>query len=324
MNFPQRHVAALHDMTARLFESRKTGGDLATLARDLLRGFFDVATVTGLDGLLGELGATDRTTLEDREELTAALVGQLEAIHLDGGGPRNQKPRQLADCLVAALGLTIVEEPDRSLVIGGDVRAKVAAAISGVVEQELAVPAIREAIIAEARTRCSDAAFTKVVAQLDDRGAQLVKQPKVPLDAMQHIQRALAEAREAVIARIASTAFDRAASILGGEAAARIDQPVTLRATPRELAAIRAHRAGLTPARVIQALLEALTDLVWIAWQAPEQVVIPYAATKTFKVGDLIEHPKFGRGAVTSLMMQRIDVEFPDGKHTLIHVPPRR
>jgi len=324
MNFPQRHVAALHEMTARLFDSRKTGGDLATLARDLLRGFFDVATVTGLDGLLAELGATDRTTLEDREELTSAVVGQLEAIHLDGGGPRNQKPRQLADCLVAALGLTVVEEPDRSLVVGGDIRAKVAAAIAGVVEQELAAPAIREAIIAEARTRCSDAAFNKVVAQLDDRGAQLVKQPKVPLDAMQHIQRALAEAREAVIARIANTAFDRAAALLGGEAAARIDQPVTLRATPRDLAAIRAHRAGLTPARVIQALLEALTDLVPIAWQAPEQVVLSYGATKTFKVGDVIDHPKFGRGAVVSLMMQRIDVEFPDGKHTLIHVPPRR
>jgi len=324
MNFPQRYVAALHDMTARLFDSRKTGGDLATLARDLLRGFFDVATGAGLDGLLSELGATDRTALEDREELTAALVSQLEAIHLDGGGPRNQKPRQLADSLLAALGLTVVEEPDRSLVLGGDVRAKVAAAVAAVVEQELAVPAIREAIIAEARTRCSDAAFNKVVAQLDDRGAQLVKQPKVPIDAMQHIQRALAEAREAVMVRITNAAFDRAAAILGGDAAARIDQPVTLRATPRELAAARALRAGLTPAKVTHALLEALTDLVWIAWQAPEQVVHPYAATKTFKIGDVIEHPKFGRGAVTGLMMQRIDVEFPDGKHTLIHVPPRR
>jgi len=324
MNFPQRYVAALHDMTARLFDSRKTGGDLATLARDLLRGFFDVATGAGLDGLLSELGATDRTELEDREDLTAALVSQLEAIHLDGGGPRNQKPRQLADSLLAALGLTVVEEPDRSLVLGGDVRAKVAAAVAAVVEQELAIPGIRDAIIAEARTRCSDAAFNKVVAQLDDRGAQLVKQPKVPIDAMQHIQRALAEAREAVMVRITNAAFDRAVAILGGEAAARVDQPVTLRATPRELAAARALRAGLTPAKVTHALLEALTDLVWIAWQAPEQVVHPYAATKTFKIGDVIEHPKFGRGAVTGLMMQRIDVEFPDGKHTLIHVPPRR
>lgn len=324
MNFPQRHVAALHDMTARLFESRKTGGDLAHLARDLLRGFFDVATATGLDGLLTELGATDRLTLEDHETIAPALLAQLESIALDGGGPRNQKPRQLADSLLAALGLTVAEEPDRSLTLGGDVRAKVAAAISGVVEAGLAVPAIREAIIAEARTRCTDAAFNKVVAQLDERGAQLIKQPKVPIDAMQHIQRALAEAREVVITRITNAAFDRAAAILGGEAAARIDQPITLRATPRELAAQRALRAGLTHAKVTHALVEALTDLVWIAWQAPEQTVLLYAATKTFKVGDLIEHPKFGRGSVTSLMMQRIDVEFPDGKHTLIHVPPRR
>jgi hypothetical protein len=324
MNFPQRHVAALHDMTARLFDSRKTGADLASLARDLLRNFFDVATAAGLDGLLAELGATDRTTLEDNEAISGALLVQLQGIHLDGGGPRNQKPRQLSDSLLAGLGLTVVDEPDRSLSLGGDVRAKVAAAVAGVVETELAVPAIREAIIAEARTRCTDAAFNKVVAQLDERGAQLIKQPKVPIDSMQHIQRALAEAREVVIARITNAAFDRAAAILGGEAAARIDQPLTLRATPRELAAQRALRAGLTPAKVTHALLEALTDLVWIAWQAPEQVVVPYAASKTFKIGDVIEHPKFGRGAVVSLMMQRIDVEFPDGKHTLIHVPPRR
>ncbi|MEO6777496.1 MAG: hypothetical protein ABI467_31510 [Kofleriaceae bacterium] len=324
MNFPQRHVAALHDMSARLFDSRKTGGDLATLARDLLRGFFDVATSTGLDGVLAELGATERTTLEDDAAITAALIAQLETIHLDGGGPRNQKPRQLADCALAALALTVVEEPDRSISLGGDVRAKVAAAIAGVVELGLAVPAIREAIIVEARMRCNDAAFTKVVTQLDERGAQLIKQPKVPIEAMQHIQRALTEAREAVIARITNAAFDRAQEVLGGDAAARIDQAVTLRATPRELAAQRAMRAGLTPAMVTHALLEALTDLVWIAWQAPEQTVVPYAASKTFRIGDVIEHPKFGRGAVVGALMQRIDVEFPDGKHTLIHIPPRR
>ena len=324
MNFPQRHVAALHDMSARLFDSRKTGGDLATLARDLLRGFFDVATAAGLDGILVELGATDRGTLEDNEVISAALVTQLQAIHIDGGGPRNQKPRHLAEAVLAAVALTVVEEPDRSISLGGDVRSKVAAAIAGVVDTGLAVPAVREAIIAEARTRCSDPAFDKVAAQLDDRGAQLMKQPKVPIDQMQHIQRALTEAREAVIRKITNEAFDRAKAILGGEAAARIDQPVTLRATPRELATQRAVRAGLTPAKVTHALMEALTDLAWIVWQAPEQAVVPYAASKTFKIGDVIEHPKFGRGAVVSLLMQRIDVEFPDGKHTLIHVPPRR
>src|SRR3569623_1880514 len=150
MNFPQRYVAALLDMSARLFDCRKTGGDLATLARDLLRGVFDVATGAGLDGLLSELGATDRTELEDREDLTAALVSQLEAIHLDGGGPRNQKPRQLADSLLAALGQTVVEEPDRSLVLGGAVRAKITAAVAAVVGEGLAVPGRRGAIVAEA------------------------------------------------------------------------------------------------------------------------------------------------------------------------------
>ena len=49
----------------------------------------------------------------------------------------------------------------------------------------------------------------------------------------------------------------------------------------------------------------------------------PYSATRTFAVGDLIEHPKFGRGAVVSRLARRIDVEFADGKHTLVHVAPR-
>jgi hypothetical protein len=51
--------------------------------------------------------------------------------------------------------------------------------------------------------------------------------------------------------------------------------------------------------------------------------VHPYAASRTFAVGDVIEHPKFGRGTVVSRVAQRIEVEFPDGKHTLAHVAPR-
>jgi hypothetical protein len=38
----------------------------------------------------------------------------------------------------------------------------------------------------------------------------------------------------------------------------------------------------------------------------------------------VIEHPKFGRGTIVSMLANRIDVEFGDGKHTLVHVPPRR
>ena len=65
-------------------------------------------------------------------------------------------------------------------------------------------------------------------------------------------------------------------------------------------------------------------ELAHLAWRAPERPVRPYAATQTFAVGDLMEHPKFGRGTVLSCMAQRIEVEFPDGKHTLVHTPARK
>jgi hypothetical protein len=79
-----------------------------------------------------------------------------------------------------------------------------------------------------------------------------------------------------------------------------------------------------TPARVLQSLLESLTDLVPIAWRAPVQTAVPYAASRTFAVGDVIDHPKFGRGKVIAMAAKRIDVEFADGPHTLVHVPPAR
>jgi hypothetical protein len=332
IELPQRQLGALQDVAARLFESRKTGGALEQLARDLLRGFFDVCTYAGLDNVLEELNVSDRTSLEDNEALFAALIGQLQAGDLDGGGPRNAKPRQMADCVVAALGLTIVEEPDRSVTLGDDVRVAVAAAMADVVNTELAAPAVRAAIIAEARTRCEvsfHGSFDKIVAHLDDRGAHLLKQPKVPIDASQAVQRALTEARTAVIARIASAAIERAKEVVGrsdATLAARIDQPIALRSTPREVAILRAcdPRVGMTQAKVMQSLLDSLTEVARITWRAPEQTVHTYGASKTFAIGDVIEHPKFGRGTVTGSLAQRIDVEFPDGMHTLVHVPPRR
>ena len=332
IEFPQRQLGALQDVAARLFESRKTGGALEQLARELLRGFFDVCTYAGLDNVLEELEASERTALEDDEVLFAALVAQLAAIEPDGGGPRNAKPRHLAECVVAAVGLTVIEEPDRNLSLGDDVRVAVAAAMAAVVNTELAAPAVRDAIIAEARARCDDsfhAAFAKIVAQLDERGAHLVKQPKVPIDASQAVQRALSEARTAVIARVARAAIEQAKVVLhhaDPQAAARIDQPIVSRATPREVAILRAcdARVGMTPAKVMQSLLDSVTELARITWRKPEQPVLAYGASKTFAIGDLIEHPKFGRGTVVGSLAQRIDVEFPDGKHTLVHVPPRR
>jgi hypothetical protein len=330
--FPQRQVAALQEVAARLFDSRKTGGVLDQLARDLLRGFFDVCTYAGLDNILDELNITERTSLEDNEVVFAALVAQLTAIELDGGGPRNAKPRQLAECVVAALGLTVVEEPDRNVALGDEVRLEVVAAMAAVVDAELAAPVVREAIITEARARCDASfhgTFDKIAAQLDERGAHLIKQPKVPIDASQAVQRALTEGRTAVTARIARAAIEQAKLVLArsdAQLAARIDQPIALRSTPREVAALRAcdPRVGMTSAKLMQSLLDSVTELARITWRAPEQTVHAYGASKTFAIGDLIEHPKFGRGTVTGSLAGRIDVEFPDGMHTLVHVPPRR
>src|SRR5262249_106010 len=152
------------------------------------------------------------------------------------------------------------------------------AALAAIVDVELAVPKIRDEIIAETRARCAESihpALTKIAAQLDDRGQQIQKLPKVPIDALHAVQRALAEARVAVVARGAAAGLERAIGVIAradASAAARIDQPVTLKATPRELAISRASepRAGDSPARLVHSLLESLTELVPIAWRAHE------------------------------------------------------
>jgi hypothetical protein len=337
--FPQHYVGALQELAARLFESRKAGTDLERLAEDLLFGFLDLCVRCGLDRVLVELeqafaplAVSDRSAISGHEPLCKQLAAEIATIKLDGGGPRQAKPRQVVDCMVAALGLTVVEEPDRSIALPDDVRREVTSAIASVAEAELAVPKIRDTIIAEAHRRCPDrfhAVFPKIAAQLDERGQQLVKPPKVPLDALQAVQRALTEARTAIAERVARTALDRAAQILAranADAAARLDLPITLRATPRDVAILRAcePQAAATPARLVHSLLDSLTALARITWAVVEQRAQPYGASKTFAVGDLIDHPKFGRGTVVALSMQRIDVEFADGKVTLVHTPPRR
>lgn len=328
----------MQELAFRLLDSRRSGAALDRLARDLLLGFFDVCVRAGLDRVLVELAdelapldSAERTALADHEAVSAALVEQLGAIKLDDGGPRSAKPRQVADCVVAALALVVVTEPDLRIAFGDDVRGEVTSALASVVDPALAVPQIRDAIIAEARARCPEAfvaAFAKIAAQLDDRALHLVKPPKVPIDALQAVQQALFEARDAVFARIAGTAIDRAHEVIArasADAAARIDQPISLRATPREVAILRAcdARTSKTPARFVQSLVDSLGELARLTWRAPEQPVHPYAASRTFAVGDLIEHPKFGRGTVVARLASRIDVEFADGKRTLAHAAPR-
>lgn len=339
VEFPRPRIAALQDHATRLHESRKPGTSLTLLARDLLVALFDVCAHAGLDRVLAELAQafspldiTDRSALATHETVLPALVAQLEAIELDGGGPRGAKPRQLADCVVAALGLTLIDEPDGATTLDDAVRVDVIRALAAVVDVELAAPKLRADIIAEARARCDaghHVAFDRLAAQLDDRGLQLVKQPKVPIDALHAVQHALFEARNAVIARAANAALDRARDVLAGVAAdvaARIDQPITLRATPREVAILRAcdSRVSKMPLHVLHALLGGLADLLRIVWRAPAQTALPYAASRTFVLGDVIDHPKFGRGKVIASVAKRIDVEFADGTYTLVHAPPSK
>jgi hypothetical protein len=345
IDFPGPRIAALQDHATRLYDSRRPGTSLASLARDLLLAFFDVCAHAGLDRVLAELAQAfppldigDRSALASHEAVLPVLLAQLETIDLDGGGPRGMKPRQLVDCVVAALGLTLVDEPDRTITLDDAVRVDVTRALTAVIDAELAAPKLRADIIADARARCDPrhhAAFDRIAAQLDERGLQLVKQPKVPIDALHATQYALFDARNAVIARVVGAALDRARDVLAGaeasaqasaQASARIDQPITLRMTPREVAILRAcdARVPKTPARILQSVLNSLTDLLPIAWRAAEQPALPYAASRTFAVGDVIDHPKFGRGKVIATALKRIDVEFADGTHTLVHAPPSR
>jgi glutaconate CoA-transferase subunit B len=52
---------------------------------------------------------------------------------------------------------------------------------------------------------------------------------------------------------------------------------------------------------------------------------VPAHSTRAFVekevdvVGELIEHPTFGRGTVTGVTVKNVEVEFPDGPHTLVH-----
>jgi hypothetical protein len=50
---------------------------------------------------------------------------------------------------------------------------------------------------------------------------------------------------------------------------------------------------------------------------------LPYSIHKTFEVGQLVNHPKFGEGYVKeALTAQKLSVLFRDGPRTLIHGMP--
>lgn len=318
-----------------MLEKRAVDCDRDILARDLLAGFYEVCMRTGLDGVLAELeqafaqlDLSDGFTLADDARLRTPLAERLERkSEFDPYGPGNAKPRQLIDCLCAVLSVTLTDEADRTVTLPDALRTEITAALAAPVDIELAAARLRETTIAKGRALCDvphHQVFDRIAAVLDERGARVTRQPKLPLDAVQVVQRALSDARHAILADVANTAIDRAKAVLARaepELAARIEAPITLRLTPRDVAIRRAGdaRVGMMPAAVVRALLDSLSDSLAIAWRAPERLARPYAASQKFAVGDLVDHPKFGRGSVLTAEAQRIEVEFPDGKHTLAH-----
>jgi hypothetical protein len=335
ISLPRRHLASLEELATRVLESRSVGVENETLARDLLAGFFEVCVRAGLDGVLvaleqafPPLAIADGLALAEETRLREELVGRLgNKAEFDPRGPRNAKPRQLAECLIASLSLELADPADRTITLTDELRAEVAAALTSVVATELAVPQVRETIIATGRGLCEEPyqkAYDRMSAELDERGMRLTRQLKLPLDAVQAVQRVLFEARTKVIENAARAAIDRAMPVLARgnpDAAARIDQPITHSLTPREVAIHRVcdARAPRAPEAVVLLLLESLGELAELVWSRPLQHARAYSPSTTFAVGELMDHPKFGRGTVKTTAIQRVEVEFAEGTHTLVH-----
>lgn len=325
---PRAQTVPLQELAARILETRAIEADPEQLARELFVGVHELFLRLGLDGVLEDLGLADDPDGAAHPELRTALATRLaNKAEFDPRGPRNAKPKQLADAVVAALGLTINEDPPPTITLGSDVRKAVGVALTQVIEVELAIPKIREDVIRRGRQGCEErymSSYDKITAQLDESGMRMVRQPKVPLDAVQAIQQLLVDARFAAIEQGAQAAIDRAKQVLAKaspEAAARIEQPITRKLTPRQVAIRRVAdpRTSKVPSAVAIGLLEALTELLHLTWQAQEKPARAYSASATFAVGEVVEHPKFGRGEVVSVAIQRIEVEFPEGKFTLVH-----
>lgn len=317
MTFPKTHLNLLLELAARIVEVRPTGSSHEVVARDLLGGFADACIAGGQDALVEDF---------DPEAHETALVAELDKRY-EERGPRNAKPRILVDCLLAALGIELVDDPTPAISLDDDVKRDVTAVLTAALDTALSPAQLRDKIIGIARAATDESqrsVFEKIAAQLDDRGLAIVKQPKVPLDASQAIQKHLTAAREQVIGSAASAAIDRAKEIIAradADAAARIDAPVTLKLTPRDVAIRRilGSRVPKTVAVVVPVLVDALAAVARIAWRAPAQTARAYSAKETFVVGEYIDHPKFGRGKVTSVEIKRIAVEFPDGDRALVH-----
>ena len=322
--FPRRHVASLQDLAARVLEKYPVDADLDAISRDLLEGFADVCLLSGLDRTLADLEAG----LADDHGLQEQLVAKLAVkANFDPRGPRNAKAGQLVECLISVVGLEPTDTEDRTLTLPHGLRLEVGAALTAAIDRALGMAQMRAAIVDKARSRIQEqnlSVFEKIVAVLDERGLKITKQPKIPLDASQAVQKNLADARSEVIEAAAREALDRALAVLASgapEAAARMDEPVSDTATRKDVAIRRVldSRVEKIPTAVTRSLFDSIVELAHVAWAAEEVVVRPYAASQAFAVGETIEHPKFGQGKVVAVSGQRIDVEFSDGKKPLVH-----
>lgn len=51
----------------------------------------------------------------------------------------------------------------------------------------------------------------------------------------------------------------------------------------------------------------------------PDEAFLPYAMTSRYTKGQLVTHPKFGKGVITDVEPVRVEILFQDGKKKLGH-----
>src|SRR5690348_7884292 len=104
--FPRRRVVALLALATQVLERHPVDAAPELLARDLLDGFPDLCNLAGLDGIL------DGRAVEEPAVLAALAARLGDKAAFDPRGPRSSAPQQLADAVLAVLGLTVVDPPD--------------------------------------------------------------------------------------------------------------------------------------------------------------------------------------------------------------------
>lgn len=77
-----------------------------------------------------------------------------------------------------------------------------------------------------------------------------------------------------------------------------------------------ARLAGATSDTARRATGERRTTAIPISTTKPARA---YNTRETYAEGELIEHPRYGRGEIMSLRGGKIDVRFGDGLRTLVH-----